>query len=283
LEQLVPKITDEDDVNLDDIDTIDPDAGKGPDDVEDDVADAADDTDDTRDDQGDPEDEPGDGDQDEQHSEDGDAEDLAARGREQRRQQPERRGGRASERVRALNEQLRTEREERLALQRRFDEFAQRQANPPQPRESEDQRNARRALLSETERAAEDIRESEARMTARLNHTTLTVQDASDKSIYTAKATSDPLYKKWEPKVEAELQRLRSLGANVSRQAILEWLVGKAALESRGSKTNRTNEALGRRRLERQKVPARDSRNDATQSRRGGGRSLEDRLANQPI
>jgi len=272
----MPKITDDDDVNLDELDT-DPrepvndasGADEGDDDTE---LPEGDDPDHVEPDQPDDDDEGGDVDQ-----------AAGASDRGQDRQQSERRGGRENARVRTLNEELRREREERIALQRRFDEFATRQQQPREQRESDDQRNARRALMSETERLAEDLRDSERRTQQVLQQTTFTVQDQADKSIFEAKAVHDPLYKRWAPKVEAERARLAQQGANVSREAILRYMIGDAALQSRGSKANSTQRAIGRRRVERQQVRPNDTRNDATQSRRGGGRSLEDRLANVPL
>lgn len=268
----MPKITDDDDVNLDDLDTEQSDADGGADETDEldedlpegDVVDAAE------------------GDESE------DAEAIAARQPDTRqtdredRARPERRATRENDRVRNLNEELRREREQRESLQRRFDEFATRQ-NTAQTQESQDQRNARRALLSESERATEDIREAEQRINRQLAQTTFTVQDNADKSIFEAKAVHDPLYKRWQPKVEAERTKLAGQGVNVSREAILRYMIGDAALQSRGSKSNRTAQALGRRRVERQQTRPVDTRNDATQSRRGGSRTLEDRLANIPL
>lgn len=266
----MPKITDDDDVNLDDIETDPPDDTSETDDAGDDQPEG-DNVDDS-----DPEgDEPGDG-------EEG-ADEIAAGSERQQERQETRRGGRENARVRSLNEDLRRERTEREALQRRFDEFAQRQQQPAQVQETVDQRNARRALMSDSERASEDIAASEQRITRMVNHTTLTVQDSADKSIFEAKAVNDPLYRRWAPKVEAERQRLAAQGSYVARDAIMAYLVGKAAIDSRGSKQNKTAQALGRRRVERQTTRPKDTRNDAVQNRRGTTRSLEDRLANIPL
>ena len=271
----MPPITDDDDVNLDDLDTdvTDQVEGDGPENEED-LPDG-DEAEDERDSDGPAED-------DDESGRGGEVDRAAASRDRGDRQEPARRGGRENNRVRALNDELRREREERLALQRRFDEFATRQQQQRAPQESEAERNARRALMSETERMAEDLRASEQRTQQMLQQTTYTVQDSADKSIFEAKAVSDPLYKKWGPKVEAERQRLAQQGANVSREAILRYMLGDAALQSRGSKTNDTARAMGRRRVERQRVRPNDTRNDATQQRRGG-RSLEDRLADTPL
>lgn len=269
----MPKITDNDDVNLDDIDTEvvgdDTEQPAGDDGADDDLP--ADEGDDLPDDsEGDePDDDAGTG-----------ADEIAAR-RQRQEQDGTRRGGRENARVRALNEQLRLEREERLSLQRRFDEFATRQNQPAAPRgESEAERNARRATLSETERLSEDMREMREAFTTSTRNTQMAVHDTTDKSLYEAKAINDPLYRKYQSKVDAELTRIRQNGGNVPREAVLRYLLGTAVLESRGSKDNKTRKATGERRLRRETTRPNDTRNDATQARRGGGRNLEDRLAN---
>ena len=69
------------------------------------------------------------------------------------------------------------------------------------------------------------------------------LQDRGDKSAFEAKATVDPLYSKWAPKVEAELAAMRTKGQNVDREVLMDYLIGKNARENR-------QQTAGRQRVE---------------------------------
>jgi hypothetical protein len=121
-------------------------------------------------------------------------------------------------------------------------------------------------------------------MNARLNQTVFSVQDSTDKSSFEAKAATDKAYRRFAADVEVEHQRLAQAGQFVAREAIFYYLVGKRAVDSRGSRESETKRAMGRRRVERERVNAGDTRNDSQGSRRTSARndaqSREERLAN---
>jgi hypothetical protein len=268
----MPPITDEDDIDLDNIIPNDDDDQPETDDQID--ADAQTDTDeDPPADDVDPEAPEGD-DQGDDHD---DA--IAAQRRGGDGEDPPPRRGRANDRIRSLSEDLRRERESNADNRRRLDELAQRvAAGPQQPRETADQRNQRRALMSSEERMNEDLQGALHTMGTRLNETTFLVQDQADKSSFEAKAAVNPLYKRWAPKVEEQLAKLRSNGTNVAREAVLHYVVGQAAVASYNSKQNGSRRAGGARRVARQTTKPGDTRSDTQAPRRGSQRSLEDRL-----
>lgn len=55
-------------------------------------------------------------------------------------------------------------------------------------------------------------------------------QDMADKTTFQVKAASNPLYKKYADKVEAELAKARSTGGNPPRDFVLQVLVGRDIL-----------------------------------------------------
>lgn len=55
-------------------------------------------------------------------------------------------------------------------------------------------------------------------------------QDMADKTTYTVKSASNPLYAKYQDKVEAELAKARGMGQNASRELILQVLIGRDML-----------------------------------------------------
>lgn len=56
-------------------------------------------------------------------------------------------------------------------------------------------------------------------------------QDMADRTSYQAKAISNPLFSKYEKKVEALLAEARSKGANPNREFCLQLAIGKAILD----------------------------------------------------
>lgn len=87
------------------------------------------------------------------------------------------------------------------------------------------------------------------------------MKDSSDKSIYTAKAISNPLYAKYADRVEAKLTEMRKQGQNSDREVILDFLIGRDArlkAESGAAAPRRKSAA---------------ARIDAAQSRPAKGRS----------
>lgn len=277
------RINDSDDVNLDDLDAsgtgggdpADSGAANGDDDDQDDLPEDDDDQDD-----GDDTDDADDGD-----GADG-QDDPAVAARRQGGAAGEPQGGRGNTTIRTLRAQLRETREQNRTLTQRFDDFVARggqRQQPAQTQETVEQRNARRALLSHEERMSEDMQELRNQVTTTLHTTQLQTADATDKASFSAKTTSDPLYRKWEARVEAERAKLAGQGQFVAREAVLSFLLGKAALDARASGAGKKQRASANRRVERQTVNAGSSRNDATQSRRGSRSTLEQRLSDVPL
>ena len=269
----MPKITDEDDVNLDDIDT------KPPEDENDaEGADEVADADLPEDEQPDHEDREPEPDRD-QDDEDEQDKRLAPTEREPTRA----RRPRENDRIRSLNDDLRRSRDETQALQRRFDDFISRSQQQSQQRESDEQRQQRRALMSSEEKMSEDLRDSEQRTQRLINQQTFNMQDATDKSLYDTKASSIPGYQRYRDQVETERARLVQNGANVARRAVLAYLVGDKIVKRWESEKPSSASAVARRRVERQTVKPGNSRNDTQPDRRARGKSLEERLENQPL
>ena len=267
----MPKITDDDDVNLDDIDT------KPPEENDSEGADEVADADVPEGEQPDHEEHEPDAASD-QDDEDEQDKRLSPAGKEPARA----RRPRENDRIRSLNDDLRRSREEQQALQRRFDDFVTR-SQQNQQRDTEEQRNQRRAVMTPEERMSEDIRESEWRTQRALQQQSFSMQDATDKSLYDQKAARIPAYQRYRDRVESERNRLVQGGANVGRRAVLCYLVGDRQVSRWENETPSAASAQARRRVERQTVNSGNSRSDATQDRRGRGKSLEERLADMPL
>jgi hypothetical protein len=150
-------------------------------------------------------------------------------------QRQERQPSRRDNRIQSLIEEGRRRDSENADLRRRLDELANRPVQPQAPRESEAERAARLATMTTPEAIAETLRDAETRYTQRLNQLASTTADQADRTSFQAKASSDQLYAKWAPRVEAKLTELRRQGINLDREVLFKFMIGEAALEKRGS------------------------------------------------
>lgn len=200
----------------------------------------------------------------------------------------DRQPGRRDRRIQALNERLKAAERERAETNRRLDELLKQRTVQERPLtehvESEAQRTQRRSAMTPEERLSEDLRESEKRTSATLQNIQAANWDNSDRALYEAKASNDSLYRRWAPRVEQELQRLRTQGQGAPREAILQFLLGKAMLEQRGKGTGKQRRKAARR-IQAQETRPSNSRGDVSEQRRAssGRKSLEERLSDVPL
>lgn len=197
--------------------------------------------------------------------------------RQEQRQQQQSRGER---RHQALANEVRQRDQQIADLNRRLDQLLTTQPRQQQG-ETPEARAQRRALLTAEERITEDLREAEVKHSRDMQTLQFTITDGNDKAAFSAKATVDPLFRKWEPKVEAELTTLRNQGMTAPREKIMYYLIGKAAVEGRQG-TRETQRANGARRIARQTTRPGNSGSDVAPQRRQGS-SLERRLENEAL
>lgn len=180
----------------------------------------------------------------------------------------ERRIGALAERARADRERAdRAERE--LAAER---EQRRRQVDPAEER-------SRLALMTPEERMEYRLDQAARTSAAREAALEFRLNDATDKSAFDAKASSDPIYKKYAPKVEAELARLRGIGQNIGREQLMTYFVGQAALAARGSGGNRQERRAAASRVRKAQASPAGARSDtASGDRRGSNDTPKKRL-----
>ena len=192
--------------------------------------------------------------------------------------------GRAERRITAQQEELRRRDQQIADLNKRLDAMLTETRQPRSPQESPEQRETRLALLDPVERMRVEMQESQQVSQRQMAQMAFTFQDSSDKATFDAKGLVDPLFAKWAPKVESELAALRAKGQNVSREQMLKYLIGEAALAGRKTATGQQKKAAAGR-MARNRTSPSNSRSDAQGERRGGSDSnaLERRLENVQI
>jgi hypothetical protein len=169
-------------------------------------------------------------------------------------------------------------------VRQRLDELTGRVNASSNQQESPDQRATRLALLSPEERIREELRESTSQHRRDLQLMQFQLAESSDRASFEAKATVDPLYKKWSSKVETELANLRRQGQNVQREQLFYYLVGKAAMDARGSAGSREQRRAAESRVRRATTKPTNTRSDTgTTARTRQTQSLEKRLEDVQI
>lgn len=261
-------ITDDDDLNLDDIETVPHEGDNGDNLPEDELE-----TDELPEDEDEPVED----------------EEIAARRREPAEdRQGTTRGARRNQRLANENRDLR---ERMTALQARFDQFAadeNRSRQPAQtaPRETAEQRQQRRALMTDREILEEEVGTMRQELTGTLHQTRRQLSDQADKSSFETLVASDPIARKYASKVEQSLTELRRQGGDGQRLAILKWLIGDAVWEKRGTNGKQRRAAADdrvRRATTRPGNNASDAGGTGGRRARSASQSLEDRLADQPL
>ena len=191
---------------------------------------------------------------------------------------------RSESRIRTLVEENRRKDTELTDVRRRLDELTGRVNASSNQQETPDQRATRLALLSPEERIREELRESTSQHRRDLQLMQFQLAESSDRASFEAKATVDPLYKKWSSKVEQELANLRRQNQNVSREQLFYYLVGKAAIEARDSAGSRQQRRAAEARVRKATTRPANTRSDTgTTARARQTQSLEKRLENVSI
>ena len=233
-----------------------------------------------------PGDEPEDDQQDDVEASEADAGEAASPEPEQR--QPPRRDAR----IQRLIEEKRRSDAEVAEMRRRLDELTTRTVQPPpqqQHQETEEERAARYEQMSPGQALVAALNEAENRFSRKMAQSTAQTADIADKTAFQTKASNDPLYARWQDRVETKLAEMRAQGTNLNREVLFTYMIGEAAMKRRNSTGGKREVAdAGRRVQQRRQRPA-DSGSDTAPSReerRTGGRdadSRERRLANVQI
>ena len=193
----------------------------------------------------------------------------------------ERQPSRGERRFQILTSELQEQRRRNDELNRRLDGILAGQTTRPPQGETPEAREQRLALLTPEERITQTLRESEVRHASEMRGLQFAVLDGNDRAAFEAKATVDPLFAKWKPRVETELATLRQQGQNVDREKLMYYLIGKNAVETRKEQGKRQRVEAGRR-VNGQRTRPSNSGSD-TQADRGRTNTLERRLENQSI
>jgi len=186
------------------------------------------------------------------------------------------RPSRGERRFQTLSNELQEQRRQNEALNRRIDALLAGGGQRQSQGETPEARAQRLALLTPEERITIELNDAKQGFARDLQSLRMATLDGNDRAAYQAKATVDPLYKKWSDQVEAELGTLRQQGMNVERERLMYYLIGKAAVEGRQQRGGRERQQAEQRVRRQQTRPA-NSGSDVQATRRRGD-NLERRL-----
>ena len=184
---------------------------------------------------------------------------------------------RAAARIEKLSTSAREATERAAAAETKARDLEARLARLEQPRETPEQVQQRMALMTPEERLEYKLDQAERRNQQNMQAMAFQMNDGNDKAAFTALRARDSVADRYADRVEAELTRLRTQGQNVSREALLDYMVGKD-IRAKGGAAKSKQQKDGERRISRQTAAPGNSRGDSAPAKRGE-KSLEDKLA----
>jgi len=160
----------------------------------------------------------------------------------------------------------RQEAEHRARVERELAELRSQVQQRQQPQgESEEAFELRMQVLPTGDQVRERLARAERRHQHEMLMTRLAAADAADRASFTAKAASNPVFKKYETDVEQILRAERQAGRDFPRETILAFVLGKKVMENRGKVD--TARQQGQRRIAQQQARAPDARSDQASNR----------------
>ncbi len=194
--------------------------------------------------------------------------------------------GRGERRIETLRKAVESERTKREAAERRFnDELARMREERANPRVSPEEEAVRErellAVMTPEEKMNYTLEKATRSNQQAMRQMQMQHQDAIDKATYQGKASVDPRYRKYEAEVEEGVNRLRSQGQFVTRDAYLKYLLGEKLLAQPAADRKGQKDAA-KKRVAAQKGTALNGRGDASADR-GRNQSLYKRLENERI
>lgn len=181
---------------------------------------------------------------------------------------------RGSGRIQRLANEAKEARERADKATRELEEFKRQQwINQQQQNERVEQE--RRALMTPAERTEYDLAQMRNAMGHMQRQTAMQFQMAVDKTSFDAKATTNPLYKRYAAQVEQRFQDQLAKGAPVEREVLLRQIIGDEAVTSASNPSAR-RAANGR--VNAQRVKAANNKGDQATARSGKKSSAEERL-----
>jgi len=177
---------------------------------------------------------------------------------------------RVSRRDDRLREELRAEREHRARVEAELQELRSNRDRPQQPKEeSDDEFLARISLMEPLAQVDEKIRRSEKKHERQLMIATFQARDQADKAAYVARATSDPIRRKYAEEVERTLADERRRGtpfAGADRETVFHYIRGKAMDANKGREQARQQ---GQQNIRNQQARTTGGRGDVASAPRG--------------
>lgn len=184
------------------------------------------------------------------------------------------RPSRGEARFQRLANETKAAREEAAAARAEAAELRRQQAQQSN-QVSEQQQREMLALMTPDERADWKIQQFERRQASERQTERMQTQAMLDKTAFDAKATIDPVYRKFQPEVEARFQEQMRQGRPVEREILLKLLLGERALS--GARNPKPKQQA-RQRVEAQRVSPGGSKGDAATARNKAGDSPAERL-----
>jgi hypothetical protein len=207
--------------------------------------------------------------------------DLAAEARPERADL----GSRRSNRIRNLNRRLQDSNRRNEELERRMQALEGHAGQQQQVRrqETQEEENARMALMDPNERMQYTLDRGMHRINAMVQQAQSTQIESNDLARFRDLAATDRLARRFAPQVEELFQTLKSQGRMTAREVILNYVIGQEARKGVGSPRTRDKRREAQREISRNRGNGSSGRSDVSSERRRGGQTLEQRLEGKLI
>lgn len=182
---------------------------------------------------------------------------------------------RGEQRNQRLANERNAERERANRLEQELIE-ARRERAQRQEQQTEAQQREMLALMTPDERASWQIQQMERRQQQERQQDRVQIAAMMDKSAFDAKATINPIYRKYQSEIEEQFQRQLAQGRPVEREILLQNHLGKLALEQAGKSGPARRQAKAR--VDSQRIPAGSGKGDTSSNRGKAGDTPESRL-----
>lgn len=193
--------------------------------------------------------------------------------------EPPRRPARGESRVQRLANERREEKARADRLERELSELRRSQQPTPQ-QETAEQRRTRLSLMTPEERSDYLLNESNERHSRELAMTRLMVEDRMDLQNFNSTLRDNPRLARYKDEVDRIFKEQQERGMFVSRDVILDTVIGRAARAAAGRKAAGGD---NQRRVEAQRVNGRSPKGAAPAARQRAGNSAESRLKDVQI
>src|SRR6516164_5364106 len=192
---------------------------------------------------------------------------------------------RRQNRIRNLSRRLQESNRRNEDLERRLSTLERGGGRAPErPREeSQEEEQARMALMAPDERMQYTLDKGMRSVNAMIQNAQMTQAESADLASFRTLAATDRLARRFAPQVEELFQTLKAQGRMTAREIILDYVIGQQARQASNNGQGKQRRRQAEQTISRNRINTGAGRSDVQSERRRGGQTLEQRLEGKLI